>query len=413
MSKPLRVMVAATEYPGHAFPEFALAAALRVRGHEVLLQTSDRWREAVAALDVEVVAVEDVDGVPHHGTFGPELVSAVRGLSPVIESFAPDVVVSDLATAAPPLAAELAGVRTATVVATMFPVEQPGLPLYPLGFVAPRTGLGAALWRGVERPLRPLRPRARRLRAVAEQLDEVRAELGLGPHGRGSGAFTSYGMLSAELTMVATFPQLEYPRRWPPGVQVSGPMIFDPPAPPVEPPLGEAPLVIVAGSTAQDPELRLVKVALAALADEPVRVVATTGGRAGQLPATAVPDNAAVVDWLSFDALLPRASLVITRGGHGTVVRALAGDVPLLVCPVAGDMPENGARVAWAGAGLMLPRYLLGAGALRTAVRRLLAEPRFAARARELGAWSRDNDGAGRGAELVERHAGEGGWRSA
>ena len=64
----------------------------------------------------------------------------------------------------------------------------------------------------------------------------------------------------------------------------------------------------------------------------------------------------------------------------------------------------NGARVTWTGAGLMLPRRLLGPSALRSAVRRVLTEQRFAASASAIAAWSRENDGAERGAELVERY---------
>jgi UDP:flavonoid glycosyltransferase YjiC (YdhE family) len=44
---------------------------------------------------------------------------------------------------------------------------------------------------------------------------------------------------------------------------------------------------------------------------------------------------------------------------------------------------------------------------MRWAVRRVLADPRFLARARAIAHWATENDGAERGAELVERHAGE------
>jgi UDP:flavonoid glycosyltransferase YjiC (YdhE family) len=111
------------------------------------------------------------------------------------------------------------------------------------------------------------------------------------------------------------------------------------------------------------------------------------------------------VDWASYGQVMPRASVVVCNGGHGTVARALADGTPLLVCPVRGDQPENGARVAWAGAGLMLPRPLVGPGPVRWAVRRLLADGKFAARAREIGAWGHQNSGPARGAELVERFA--------
>jgi UDP:flavonoid glycosyltransferase YjiC (YdhE family) len=68
-------------------------------------------------------------------------------------------------------------------------------------------------------------------------------------------------------------------------------------------------------------------------------------------------------------------------------------------------MAENGARVTWAGAGLMVPEPLLAPGPLRWATRRLLGDQSFATRAAEIAAWGRDNDGAARGAELVERYA--------
>jgi UDP:flavonoid glycosyltransferase YjiC (YdhE family) len=65
-------------------------------------------------------------------------------------------------------------------------------------------------------------------------------------------------------------------------------------------------------------------------------------------------------------------------------------------------MAENAARVAWAGAGLMIPWRLTRPGPLRLGVRRVLADPGFRERARAIAEWSRANDGAARGAELVD-----------
>jgi UDP:flavonoid glycosyltransferase YjiC (YdhE family) len=402
LSPPLRVMVAAAEVPGHAFPEFALARELRARGHDVLVETAAQWREAVEALDLRMVAVEEVSGVPEHATFDQSLVEAARALVPVMREFAPDVVVSDLATAAPPLAAELMGMKAATLIPTLYPFEQSGLPPYALGFVAPRTYPGAVMWRGIE-PLTSVRHWARWIRSVARQLDQVRPELGLGALGPDVG-ITTYGAISRSLTMVATFPQLEYPRRWPTHVEVVGPMIFELPAPEIDLPPGDDPLVLVTSSTAQDPELGLLRHAVDALGNEPVRVVASMNRR-GEMWAGEVPSNTAVVDWVPYAQVMPQASAVVCSGGHGTVVRALAAGTPVLVCPEFGDTAENGARVAWTGAGVMVPRRVLGTRALRWAVRRLVRDPSFAARAEAIATWGRDNDGAVRGADLVERYA--------
>jgi UDP:flavonoid glycosyltransferase YjiC (YdhE family) len=59
-----------------------------------------------------------------------------------------------------------------------------------------------------------------------------------------------------------------------------------------------------------------------------------------------------------------------------------------------------------AGAGVMLLARLLTSTLLRLAVRRVLSEPRFAARAEEIAFWSRSKDGAVAGAILVERYVG-------
>ncbi len=230
-------------------------------------------------------------------------------------------------------------------------------------------------------------------------MNELRAAVGLAPIER------LHGGISAELALVATFPQLEYPRRWPTGVHVTGPMEFEIPHPDVELPEGDEPLVLVAPSTAQDPELRLLRRSLEALAEEPVRVVATANRRRAEGPLPEAPANAMVVDWLSYSQVMPQAALVVCHGGHGTVARALGAGAPVLCCPAVGDMAENSARVAWAGAGLMLPWRLTGSGPLRWAVRRILGDHRFKGQSAQIADWAKAHHGAEQGAALVERLA--------
>jgi putative intracellular protease/amidase len=112
--------------------------------------------------------------------------------------------------------------------------------------------------------------------------------------------------------------------------------------------------------------------------------------------------NAKLIDWMLYSQVMPAADVVICHGGHGTVATALAAGAPLLVCPFVGDMAENAARVTWSGAGLSVPRRLLSRHSIRLATRRLLGEPRFTARAREIAAWSGSHDGAPAAADLVE-----------
>jgi UDP:flavonoid glycosyltransferase YjiC (YdhE family) len=331
-------------------------------------------------------------------TDGRHAAEAARALLPLLEEMRPHAVVSDILTLAPALAAERAGIPLATLIPHIYPIVEPGVPFFAIGLRTARTGIGRGLWRAGQRALKVGLEHGRR------DLNLQRERLGLPAIDR------FHGGISPDLALVATYPQLEYPRRWPAGVEVTGPMTFEMPHPEIDLPAGEEPLVLVAPSTAHDSGNHLVRVALEALAQEPVRVVATTNRVEPQRPIE-VPPNAILLDWLSYSQLMPAASLVISHGGHGTVARALGAGTPVLVSPITGDMSETAMRVAWAGAGLSVPWRLCRPRPLRWAARRLLREPTFAARAAEIGAWGRENDGAQRGAalveELVRRSAGE------
>ena len=392
----LRILVAAFGDAGHVFPAIALGKALAARGHEVVIETWEERRQAVEGAGLGFAAAEEYRMFPPpdpESEEGQHAAEAALALLPLLEDFRPHVVVSDILTLAPTLAAEHAGVPLATLIPHIYPVVEPGLPFFAIGLRPPRTRLGRRIWRtGHERALRVGLEQGRR------DLNIQRSRLGLPPIDR------FHGGISPDLALVATYPQLEYPRAWPAGVEVTGPMTFELPHPEIELPPGEDPLVLVAPSTAHDSENHLVRTALAALADEPVRVVATTN-RVKPLRPIEVPPNATLVEWLSYSQLMPAASLVISHGGHGTVARAIGAGTPVLVCPIIGDMSETAMRVAWAGAGLSLPWRLCRPAPLRWATRRLLHEPSFAAKAEEIAAWGRENDGAAQGAELVERLA--------
>jgi MGT family glycosyltransferase len=391
----LRVLVAAFGDAGHAFPAIALGRALAARGHEVVVETWEERRAAVEGAGLGFAAAEEYRMFPPpdpDSVEGQHAAEAAKALLPLLEELRPHVCVSDILTLAPTLAAERAGVPLATLIPHIYPVVEPGLPFFAIGLRKPRTPLGTAIWKTGQRALDVGLEQGR------QDLNRQRERLGLAPTDR------FHGGISPDLALVATYPQLEYPRDWPAGVEVTGPMVFEQPHPEIELPPGEAPLVLVAPSTAHDSDNHLVRTALAALAEEPVRVVATTNRVAPQNP-IAIPGNAVLVEWLSYSQLMPAASLVISHGGHGTVARALGAGTPVLICPIIGDMSETAMRVAWAGAGLSLPWRLCRPAPLRWAARRLLDEPHFAAKAEEIAAWGQENDGAARGAELVERLA--------
>jgi UDP:flavonoid glycosyltransferase YjiC (YdhE family) len=238
-------------------------------------------------------------------------------------------------------------------------------------------------------------PVARGLERGRRELNETRARVGL------PALEHVHGGISRELALVATFPQLEYPRHWPDGVHVVGPLMWEPPAAAVELPPGDGPLVLVAPSTAQDRRHRLLSASLHGLADAPVRVLATWNRRLPSRPLP-VPGNTRLVEWVSYSQTMSQADVVVCHAGHGTLVRALSSGCAVVACPAIGDMNENAARLDWSGAGVRLPRRFVSARGVRLAVERALEEPSIRARAREIAAWSAGHDAGARAAALVE-----------
>ena len=108
------------------------------------------------------------------------------------------------------------------------------------------------------------------------------------------------------------------------------------------------PVVLVTqGTVATDPD-ELLLPSLDALRDEPVQVVAVTGGPdPAELPAP--PPNARVERFVPFAALMPHVAAVITNGGYGGLHFALAHGVPLVVAGASEEKPELVARVNWSG----------------------------------------------------------------
>ncbi len=394
---PLRLFLGAFGDPGHAFPMLALGSALARRGHAVTLETWERWRLHVKAggmaftpaPEYQVFPTEDRPLTPYEA-----VVKAAGHTRPQIAELRPHAVVADILTLGPSLAGELEGVPVATLIPHVHPAPPPGAPPYSFGARMPRGALGRRLWSKLD----PLV--ARGLEHGRNDLNHARGQLGLAPVAR------FHGGLSEQLCMVGTFPQLEYPRTWPTHTHVVGPLLWEPPADEVELPPGEEPLVLVAPSTAHDRDHRLLRAALAGLDGEPVRVLATWNRRPLERPLR-VPDNARLVEWLSYARTMPRCAVVVCHVGHGTMVRAISSGATVVACPVAGDMGENAARLDWAGAGVRLPWRFASARGIRLAVRRALEDRAIAARVQELAAWARAHDGAERAADLVERFARE------
>lgn len=214
-------------------------------------------------------------------------------------------------------------------------------------------------------------------------LNAARVELGLPPLEHLLDQFHA-----AQKEFLATSRAFDFPADpLPEKVRYVGPQLADPAwtAPWVSPwPAEDArPLVVVGFSTTFQNHAGVLQKIIDALESLPVRVLVTLGGaiREDELRAAA---NCVIVDSAPHSLLMPLAAAFVTHGGHGTVIRALAHRLPLLVIPHGRDQNDNAIRVTERGAGLSLMPDA-SVEAIREACQLLLDDPAFAAGARQLG----------------------------
>ena len=119
----MRVLLGAFGDPGHAFPMLALGSALVEAGHDVGIRRGGAGRAAVGlgmtfdpAPEYQVFPTRERPLKPYEAA-----VRAARETLPFVDSFRPDVAVSDILTIAPALACELRGVPVATLIPHLFP----------------------------------------------------------------------------------------------------------------------------------------------------------------------------------------------------------------------------------------------------------------------------------------------------
>jgi UDP:flavonoid glycosyltransferase YjiC (YdhE family) len=145
----------------------------------------------------------------------------------------------------------------------------------------------------------------------------------------------------------------------------------------------DRPRLLIACSTGAQGQRDLVQHVINAVGTIDVDAIATTGPNLDAADLTA-PKNVHLIQGAPHDLVMKDVSAVITQGGHGTVIRALANGVPQLILPMARDQAANAARVEARGAGLRLPPSASHAE-IAAAINRLVTEPQFKAAARRVG----------------------------
>ena len=190
----------------------------------------------------------------------------------------------------------------------------------------------------------------------------------------------------ADKVLVLTSAAFDFPAQLPPSVRYVGPVLDDPAWAADEtwtPPPGDSPLVLVAMSSTFQDHLDVLQRCIDGLASLPVRGLVTTGQAISPAELRAAP-RVTVVASAPHSEVLDHAAVVLTHGGHGTVVRALAAGVPMVVMPQGRDQPDNAVRVVARGAGIAISQSA-APDEIAKAVQRVLDDGAFRTAADRLG----------------------------
>ncbi len=426
----MKVLIATVPLTGHVHPMLLVARALVARGHEVRWYAARKFApsiEATGARFAPMGAAHDWDDaeveaalpalrgqrglarvkVQLREMFIAPMNDQLRDLDELAAADVPEVILADQAHLGAALLAERRGLPWVGLGISAF--------VFPSADTAPFGSARPPAKNDVDRKIYGLLNRLINrwlFREVNRAYWAGRVAAGLP-----AGDATYFDVLAPDLFLQPTIPSFEYPRSdLPSQVRFLGPLL--PPAPrdgdvaarlPAWwPELAAAraagrPVVLVTqGTLATDPRA-LIKPALRGLAGEDALVIATTGATPGDLGMAAWPANARVAPYIPYQALLPMVSVLVTNGGYGGVQMALGHGVPMVVAGGSEETPEIAARVAWSGAGIDLRTGRPWARTVRRAVRRVLTEPAFAARARVLAEECAQHDAPKEAVTLIEQ----------
>ncbi|MDX6410982.1 MAG: hypothetical protein QOE91_498 [Gaiellaceae bacterium] len=145
--------------------------------------------------------------------------------------------------------------------------------------------------------------------------------------------------------------------------------------------LPDRPTVYVTLGTVHN-DLSVFRLLLEAFADLDCNVIATIGRNKDPAELSPLPDNAHVERYIAQALVLPHAAVVVSHGGSGSTLAALAYGLPILFVPQGADQFENAAQVQALGAGVRLLPDDLTVPAARSALQSLLTDAPFRERAR-------------------------------
>ncbi|MEO8659553.1 MAG: nucleotide disphospho-sugar-binding domain-containing protein [Bryobacteraceae bacterium] len=401
-----RFLLATWGFESHLDTFLAVGKELRLQGHEVAIYTDPSHRSDVESIGARLLpfhdlsqeaATEIIDKVIANrgrpwklwswwrqfliGTIPAQLSDLRRA----INTYAPDVLVSDMAMWGPMVVLQE---TTSIPVAILSHI---GFSLQPGKVFGPVAG----------RAMPPRRTGIQRLRArlvtalsgaaardARKVVNQIRQAEGLAPVSIRMTELCS----KMDLCLIPTSRRFDYNRDdLPASVRYVGPCLFPAMPPPLVGSSGPRTIVVDEG-TLYTKDAVMAQCARQ-LTGYRIRILAGMHRDPSELEIGAASEDAKVKPWQPVQYALDGVNAVVTNGNTESVMAALMRGLPVVVVPSIMDQHEMALRVVECGAGISLPEKQCTPQALQIAVARLFAEPSFRENAERMGKELRGMDG--------------------
>ncbi len=398
-------------YAGHLNPMLALARGLLDRGHAVTFVAQADVGPEIADADIGFCPVGARTHPPGRlarmtarlggttGLFG--IGGVIRDMADTTEMLCEDVpdvlrrihagaIVADQTEPAGGLVARHLGLPLASVANALLIDREPAVPPAFVGW-----GFDDTPW-GVRRNLGGYRVADWIMQPMFKVIGRRARAWGLG------GIETVEDCLSDRLEISQSVEGFDFPRRAPPPVlHHCGP--FRRSESRAWQGEAERPNIFCSLGTLQGARLPIFRAVAEACHGLDIALTIAHGGRLDIAEAASLPGAPRVESFVPQRAVLRTVAAVVTHGGLNTVLDALAAGVPLVVVPLAFEQSAIAARVVRSGTGIVVPRRRCTTQSVAAALRQVLDEPVYRARAEALRDEIAAAGGAARAVDLIER----------
>ncbi len=415
-----RIIILALPVEGHFNPFIPIVVKLVERGHQVMFITGSIFKERVEKTGAifHPLPVKLDPGDQEMYDFYPGLKNqkglsqikyylkhilydsvpdVLNELDQVLESFHADLVIWDTFMIAGGWKTELGGPPNARL--SVLPLSLPGKNIAPFGLgLSP----GKSFFSRLRNNLLNVIFEKLLFKDIQTYANETRKKAGLPPYEK---SFFIKGFEIPNLVLHTSTPSFEYSRNeFPANFRFIGTLLtlpndrYNKPDwwPEIE---QDLPVVLINQGTIANNYDNLILPAIEALKDEKMIILA--------VPVKAcdikdLPANTHTEPYIPFGNILPHVDLMITNGGFGGTQNALAHGIPVIIAGATEDKMEVAARVENSGAGINLGKQQPTSEEIKKAVMKILSDPSYKQKAKELQADYAKYDAPALAVELIE-----------